>query len=1134
MDSIESARQIAATLHQELIALGHDPWQSLTFVIAEAKRRDFDAEPVHPDAATLHGSRASLVPSDNLILYENCGTTFDQAFLVAHELGHLALGDAEESISGPYIIDPSRSAEAAPDGIDRVVDYSSKQRREIQMDLFGRELLLPRAWVRRLHLEQGFTASEIADRLGAPFDVVAQQLFDALLLPQIDLNYGATRQINSELNTRQCEAAKHRGKPYVLEAGPGTGKTQTLVGRIDGLLKDGVDPRRILVLTFSNKAAGELADRLSSLDQFAAAAMWIGTFHALGLDIVRRFYDKLGFTSEPRLIDRLGAVELYEERFPHLRLEHYQNIYDPTEKIMELLTAVSRAKDEVVDASIYAQLVKEMQENAISEDEIKSAAMAGNVATFYKDYEALKLSDNFIDFGDLVMLPVQLLESDSNIRTHFQSLYDHILVDEYQDVNRSSVRLLLALCGQGDNLWVVGDAKQSIYRFRGASSFNMEQFGTQDFPNAEAGQLETNYRSYKEIVDTYSAFAYEMAANTDSAPLVAERGNCGVNPVLLKSVSTSDQTVSIGDSIEKMRAEGFSYQDQAILCSGNDRLSVLAEELERLDIPVLYLGSLFERPEIKDILALLSLLIDSRGMGLVRVGCMSDFKLSMKDLSLILNYLRTHTNKANEWLEQAFEIEGLTTDGVLSLKALKNVLDGFSVANSPWKVIATILLDRTRIAANYATSHNVVDRTRCIAIWQLMSFMRTTQPSKKGLPVQRLLDRIRRLIRLGDDKELRQLPAVAQKIDAVRLMTMHGAKGLEFKVVHIPGMNQNTLPRATRSSLCPPPPGMIEGADRSSDFSKKEHDKEQECLFYVALSRARDRLIMYAPTKTVNGSNKPISSFIKRINSFIDTFDAHPTRFIPIAAEDTEIEIEIDSNIRFDASQIRLYDSCPRRFFYTHILQIGGRRAQTALVKLHDAIRSVYQDHIQQGGVDASELGDRVTVALKENGLEGHGYLPEYEGLARKMVEFFSLSRAGMSSETPVPLLLTVGTEQIIIQPDDVLNNPDGTKCFRRIKTGHSRSMEEKEIDIAAFVLAAQQAFPQAKVELIHLADQTVTTPSLSGRELQNRQEKLSEALQGIRSGKFPAETSRFSCPACPAFFICGPVPKGKFYKTQK
>ncbi|MDT8870742.1 UvrD-helicase domain-containing protein [Komagataeibacter rhaeticus] len=168
---------------------------------------------------------------------------------------------------------------------------------------------------RRLFVEDGMNASDIATRLGAPFDVVAQQLLDALLLPPFAPPTPEER-VKRPLNEGQGKAALHRGEAYLLEAGPGTGKTQTLVGRVESLLAEGMDPRRILLLTFSNKAAGEMAERIARENPEAAAAMWIGTFHAFGLDLVRRFHDRLDLPDDPRMLDKTEAVELLEDEFP--------------------------------------------------------------------------------------------------------------------------------------------------------------------------------------------------------------------------------------------------------------------------------------------------------------------------------------------------------------------------------------------------------------------------------------------------------------------------------------------------------------------------------------------------------------------------------------------------------------------------------------------------------------------------------------------------------------------------------------------------------------------------------------------------------------------------------------------------
>jgi superfamily I DNA/RNA helicase len=857
MDSIEIARQIASDLHTQAVAKGEDPLHPYAFVVAEATRREIDVEKIAPSAAMLNGGRATFIPKDALILHENIGTPFEQAFLIAHEIGHADLGDdpAEPVLN----IDPARSSEPSPVGIDRVVDYSPRQRREVQMDLFAREFLLPRPVVRKLHVEEGLTVSQIAERFGAPIEVVAQQLLDALLLPPVTLKPKTVR-VEYSLNPLQAKAAKHRGRAYLLEAGPGTGKTQTLTARVEGLLSDGVDPRSILLLTFSNKAAGEMADRIALKSKNAAAAMWIGTFHAFGLDVIRRFHVELDQPKNPRLLDLTDAVELLEQEFPRLDLVHYRNLYDPTQNIANILKAISRAKDEVIDGQRYEELAIKMLRVAATSEEKMAAEKAIEVARVYQAYETLKRRAGCIDFGDLVSLPVLLLEGNDTIQQHLESLYDHVLVDEYQDVNRSSVRLLQALCRDGEKLWAVGDAKQSIYRFRGASSFNMVRFGKEDFPGGERGQLKENYRSVKEVVSLFDRFSSNMATGDHDSGLDAQRGSSGHQPELCTVDQAHQQTVAIADTIEAMRTLGHCYSDQAVLCTGNEKLSNFAQDLESLGVPVLFLGSLFERPEVKDALTLLSLLTDRRATGLVRIACWPEFAMSIDDVATVIDHLRHKEDIADGWIHELATIPNLSEMGRSALTEVSRTLDGFDERSSPWTVLVTVLLERTRIAAQIAVSDKISDRSRGIALWQLMNFIRI-QPSGQGLPIMRLLARVRRLVKLGDDHALRQLPSAAQSLDAVSLMTIHGAKGLEFPVLHLPGLNAGTLPRKLQQPLCPPPDGMVEGnSGTARKIFRTEQAIEQECLFYVALSRARDRLFLYAPIQKSNLTVRPFLS----------------------------------------------------------------------------------------------------------------------------------------------------------------------------------------------------------------------------------------------------------------------------------
>jgi superfamily I DNA/RNA helicase len=943
MDAIEISRQVAERLHREAVERGRDPWRPYEFVLAEAHRRDLTVEKVPAGDVRLHGGRALYDPDALLILHEDAGDAFAQAFLIAHEVGHVELGGhAEASVT--TTADPARQAEAAPVGIDRVVDYGRRERREVQMDLFAREFLLPRPIARHLHLADGMTASQIADRLQAPFDVIALQLLDALLLPpQVEIT-SAGGNDEKPLNAEQAKAAAHRGTPYLLEAGPGTGKTQTLVARVGELFAAGIDPSNILILTFSNKAAGELSDRIAAKWPEAAAAAWIGTFHAFGLDIIRRFHDLLGLPPDPRLMDRTEAIELLEEESARLGLVHYQNLWDPAFELSDILAAISRANDEVVDAERYAELAAAMRTAATEDAQRVAAEQCAEVAVVFRAYEKLKKDRACLDFGDLVSMPVRLCEDRSEVRDHLRSRYQHVLVDEFQDVNRASIRLLQAVAGDGENLWVVGDAKQSIYRFRGASSFNLARFGNDDFPGGERGRLVTNYRSTDEITGIFTAFAnagMKAAAGAD-VTMKADRGPSGVKAEY-RTVDTAEHEIAaVAEAIEEMRKLGFSYRDQALLCSGNERLARIAAGLESLGIPVLYLGSLFERSEVKDLLSLLSVLTDRRTMGLVRVGTMPAVPLSLPDVVTVIRHLRENSVEPLGWREIIDDVAGLTPDGAKSLRLITDMLAGFEPSSNPWEVLARVLLDRTEIAAEVANSTAVAMRARGIAIWQFLNFVRA-QPRGSGLPTMRLLERIRRLVILSDERDLRQLPAAAQGIDAVRLMTIHGSKGLEFPVVHFPGLTADTLPRSPNMVRgCAPPDGMVAGAAGSGqDVLKTGHVEEQECLFFVALSRARDRLILYSPTKTANGRNRSRSPFIDRLGTSIDCRYITPSFALPPAAEDLPIAIELDDRLSVTEHQLGLFQRCPRRFLYTHLIEVGGRRTETAFMKMHTAIQHV-------------------------------------------------------------------------------------------------------------------------------------------------------------------------------------------------
>lgn len=1137
MDAIEVARRRAASIHAQALLEGADPWSPLDFVLREVEREGYAAEAVEPGSVQLEGALAMFMPEIGLILYGDSGTPFERALLVAHELGHALLGDA----LGNCEVEIDRPVEGAADGEGRVIAHGPRQRREIQMDLFARELVLPRPFVRRLHLDEAMSAAQITDRMGAEHSIVAQQLLDALLVPEIPEREPRPRR---KLTRAQQDASEHFGKAYLLEAGPGTGKTETLVHRVAWLLANKpVLPREILVLTYSNKAAAELSERIAGNDADALAAMWIGTFHAFGRDLLHIFGDKVGRTRNPTFLDRVGAIDLLEHELPTLGLRQIGDRYDPTALLDDVLDAISRAQDEVCDAARYHELATaeyaQAQSAAAAEPEAGAATLHAaeaklDIAAIYTRYEALKSKNALVDFGDYVMLAVRLLENHEPAKAYARAFL-HVLVDEYQDVNQASVRLLKAICPDGTGLWAVGDPRQSIYRFRGASSRNVARFG-KDFPGAKGSELVLNHRSRREIVDLLSHFGQGMVRvqGEGDPPLRAYeklgpfKGPCGIKPDLISFPDTSKEAPAIAQIIDQSVKAGEQYRDHCVLVSGNDRLAKIAAQLEAMGLPVLYFGSLFERAEIKDLLALLSLRADRWASGLLRTACMPEFPMTLDDVAKALRQIRDAENGPIEWISAPEQVAAaLSSEGGASLRALARMLSSVDAYAHPSTILAQLLLDHSRIAARMAGRTDASGAAAALAVWQFINFVRG-QRNDAGNSIIRLLARVRRLLLLKEDRELRQLPAAAQAIDAVRLMTIHGAKGLEFPTVHLPGLNERTLPKPEALPRFLPPVGMVAYPRGTVEAElRASHLEEQDCLFYVALSRAEEKLHLYRAKTTTNNVDRPISSFIARLGDQIDLLDLVPQKALPALPSDLPVTISFPHNWRIDAWTLDIYGKCPRRFLYTHLLRTGGGLHKTALRLAHDAVRAICIALAKSDALpDVAEIRVQVAAACTIPELAEHGNAAGFQQLVLDLVLRYCATRDGASLQATELIETSVGTDTVLAQAHEVLTDSQGT-ILRLVQSGHHRDDNVDAIATRALVVHAA-ARAGMRVELLHLADMDPPLAlSLKKGEVKRFDTKLNTVLSKIRSGHFPAAPRPERCARCAAFLVCDALPPG-------
>ncbi|HFO1391494.1 TPA: 3'-5' exonuclease [Pseudomonas aeruginosa] len=574
-----------------------------------------------------------------------------------------------------------------------------------------------------------------------------------------------------------------------------------------------------------------------------------------------------------------------------------------------------------------------------------------------------------------------------------------------------------------------------------------------------------------------------------------------------------------------------------MLCASNARLNAIAEGLEARGIPALHLGSLFERPEIKDLLALLSLATDPRAAAMVRVATMARHQMPLKDVMRVIERLRTTNPASLDWLAIHAGVDGLTDCSREALSRLSALFAGVNASTDPWLLLAGWTIDGLGLAKTLYLAGDPQSRMQSLAVWQFLNFCRR-QPRGQGMPVVRLLDRVRRLVLLAEDRGLSQLPRSAENIEAVRLMTIHGSKGLEFDVVHLPGMVTSGLPRNNVPPRCLPPDGLIHGSEGLTGIEavKAGHDEEEECLFFVALSRARDRLQLYAYARQADGRTRSASKFIAPIDRLL-------VRPVPVPLQagststGTPLAITWQGRPQWTDIQVNLFERCPRRFLYTHVLRLGGRRTETAFMKMHNVVSDVFdwlkREH-ETTSPTVDELAARFEEAWCSKGATEHGYAEDYRRIGKRLVDFLIESRNRDVAAPAPPISLGWAEGEILVTPDSVAHGAGGRVTVRRVMTGKQRSNAFDDIEYTILQLAAVQAYgPHAQVEVTYLTSETIQPMEITSRKLESRREKLQAFLQAMQAGQFPSKPEARSCPRCPHFFLCGELPGGGWVQEK-
>lgn len=635
------------------------------------------------------------------------------------------------------------------------------------------------------------------------------------------------------LNREQQQAVQHTEGPLLILAGAGSGKTKVLTVRIAYLLAQGVNPYEILAITFTNKAAKEMKSRVEGLVGDVANRIWLSTFHSFCAKFLRFELDNfLGYNSNFTIYDTSDSQVVIKAALKALNLD------DKYYPVGAMISAISDAKNKLMFASDYRKQARDFYQQ--------------KVADVYEYYERELRKNNALDFDDLLLVAVKLLQSNAAVLDKYSKRFKYVMIDEYQDTNHAQYLLAYLLSSHWKNIAVVGDADQSIYAWRGADIQNILDF-EKDYPNCTSIKLEQNYRSTKIILDAANAVIDHNEGRPEKN-LWTDKVE-GAKIQHFTAQSEHEEAAFIGDTIVKKHdIHGVPYGDMAILYRTNAQSRVLEEALIKRALPYTMVGGtkFYDRKEIKDVLAYLRVLYNPfDDLSLLRIINVPKRSIGATTVSKLQDYARENGTSLFMTLTQLHlvdTIKGKTKEkleefGIL-IFTLVAEMDDKSVLD-----ILEAILDRTGYLAQLEESTDPQDQARAENIGELLSVAKDFQDTNPTGTVEDFLEQVA-LVNDVDSFE--------QEESKVTLMTLHAAKGLEFPIVFLGGLEEGLFPH-------------------SRTLMNPEEIEEERRLAYVGITRAEKELyISNATTRTVFG----------RTSSYL------PSRFID------EIPVELVDGLR--------------------------------------------------------------------------------------------------------------------------------------------------------------------------------------------------------------------------------------------
>ena len=960
-----------------------------------------------------------------------------------------------------------------------------------------------------------------------------------------------------KLNEEQKEAVTHKKGPLLIVAGAGTGKTTVITQRIAYLIEKGeVKPEEILAVTFTDKAAGEMEERVDKLLSYGYVDLWVSTFHSFCERVLRDHALDIGLPADFKVLNPTAGWLLVRQNLDKFKLDYYNSLGNPTKFIQALISHFSHCKDQEIypeDYLAYAEKLK-TRDDAPETQEVERIK---EVANAFHVYQRLLLKNSYLDFGDLINYCLKLFKKRPLILERYREKFKYILVDEFQDTNWSQYELIKIVAAPKNNLTVCADDDQAIYRWRGASFGNIVQFN-KDFPKATQISLVKNYRSTQNILDLAYKFIkandpdrLEFVNKIDKKLVASDKGKGVVEHIHAKNLDEE-----IGGVIRKIleilkKDKEVNYNDIAILARTNDAANSFAKALERAGLPYQFLASkgLYSKPVILDVISYFKLLDNYHESSAVfRILNLPFLGILYEDIVKLTQYSSRKAKSLYEALEELPLVSGVsakTQEKIAFLLSLVKKHTAFSRERTVSEILVVFLEDSGYL--KYLADKE--DKEQLDILDQFYKRIKNFEETVLEPSLKNFMEEITLEIESGEEGKLEFDPE--QGPDMIKIMTIHGAKGLEFKYVFLVNMVDKRFPTIDRKDLIELPEDLIKDIKPKGDV----HLQEERRICYVAMTRAKKELYFTSAEDYGLARKKRLSRFLIEMG-YVDRLAAGSSKNGLFAKKPDFSKVSASKRDtkylpkHFSFSQLAAFEKCPLQYKFGFILKVPVRgKAVFSFGKTMHNTFYAFLKHVNEGvgkqsdlfgfggkaGKDSFGLSDLMEIYEKnwiEDWYENKNQKEEYYKLGKKIVkEFYEefaknpprVLKINNAFALEMPFNLKIG-EHTLFGVIDRIDEAESGVVIIDYKTGSAKEKldsSDKE-QLLIYQIAAEEIFKLKPRELVYYYLNEGKKASFLGseKEIGELKEKIIQEIEEIKSSSFKATPGR-QCAFCDFRDIC-------------